>query len=422
MPRTPAPLRRLAPALLGAIAAGCDQQTNEFIPPPPPTVTVANPDVRDETIYQEYTGRLESVETVVIRARVRGFLESVDFEEGSDVEQGDLLFTIEPELYEANLATAQAQLSNAIAERDLARTTLDRVNRAFEGGGVSDIEVREAEAALDQAEAAVNAAQADIASAQLDLDYTTIVAPLSGRISRKLVSAGNLVGADGSTELTTIVVDDPIYLYFSVSERDLIEMLRHAGSMGETREQRRDRIRVRLQLADGSEYPLRGRIDFTENVVDPTTGTLRVRAVFENPDGLLYPGLFGRVLIPFRSDEFMLIPEIAIQRDIVGPYAMIVDADDVVKRRGLVLGALVGDERIVESGLQPSDRIIVRGLQRAREGLTVTPAIADQQPAAPQAPSAAGAATGQPSGAQPSGGGTPGGGASGGGASGGGGD
>jgi multidrug efflux system membrane fusion protein len=256
-----------AAALAGAVFLffGCERG-GEFVPPPPPQVTVQPPTVREVTTYREFTGRTEAVDTVEVRARVKGFLESIDFEPGQKVraddpddenDHGDLLFTIEPEPFLAAVESAKAALAQQVAARDLAQVTLDRARAAYDKGAVTDIELAEKQAQLDAAKAAVDAARAALRTVEIDLSYTKIYAPISGRISRELVSVGNLVGAGESTLLTTIVQDDPIRAYVDVSERDVLEVLAGGRPSERSREQR---ARVLVQTVDGNTYEHEGHL------------------------------------------------------------------------------------------------------------------------------------------------------------------
>lgn len=365
-------------SLVTVLGAGCDQG-NEFKPPPTPKVTVQRPVVKEVTTYKEFTGRTEAIDTVEVRARVKGFLQSVDFEPGQMVNGpdrddpdsvGDLLFSIEPEQFEAAQAAAQAEVARMNAAKELAEVTRDRAQAAYEQDAVSDIEMAEKAAEVDAATAAVQAAEAALVVAQIDLSYTKIYAPIAGRISREQVDVGNLVGAGESTLLTTIVQDHPIYAYVEVSERDLLEYT----AEGRPRDRaERERKRLLLRLADGSAFDHEGVVDFAETRVDPTTGTLQLRATFPNPDGRLFPGLFVRVLAPDVTGQQMLIPEVAILRDLAGAYVLLADEKNIVQRRDIQLGARVGTERIITSGLDASDRLIVNGIQRAIPGNPVDP-------------------------------------------------
>jgi RND family efflux transporter MFP subunit len=367
------------------------------VPPPPPTVTVQAPDVREITTFEEFTGRAEAVDTVEVRARVKGFLETIAFEPSQIVragdpddpeDPGDLLFEIEDSPYQAAVDSAEAALAQAQAAEGLAAVTLERGLAAWEQGAVTEIEKKELEAQLDAAKAAVRAAQAALDTAKIDLSYTRIYAPLSGRISRELVDVGNLVGSGESTLLTVIVADDPIYVYFNINERAVLKYLTERPRDTAARE---DRLALQLRLVDGSMYPLEGLADFADNRIDSSTGMLQVRAVFPNPDSKLFPGMFVRALVPDETGERMLIPEVALLRDLAGAYVLVADEQSIVQRRDVVLGPQVDKERVITSGLEPTDRVIVNGIQRAIPGNPVTAEEAPppgEEPAAPEPPAA----------------------------------
>lgn len=363
--------------LLAAIglSAACGPR-NTFQPPPPPEVTVAPPTREDVTVYHGFPARVDAVETIELQARVPGFLTRIHFKEGAFVANGDLLFTIEPEPYEAALAGANARLAQAEASRNLAEAALQRKQRAFEKQAVSELDVLTAEADVQAAEAAVEAARAAVATAEINLSYTTLAAPVDGRISRSFVSEGNLVGAGGTTRLAVLVSTDPMQVYFSIDERRLLPRMLAAIERGETRATMPP---VKLELADGAEYPLEGRIDYFDNVIDRETGTLDGRAVFANPDGLLAPGMFARILIPEQIAGALLVPELSIQRDLLGPYVLTVGADNKVESAYVELGPRLGERRVIADGLPPDARVIVKGMQRARPGLPVNPSAPGQE-------------------------------------------
>ncbi|RME71063.1 MAG: efflux RND transporter periplasmic adaptor subunit [Verrucomicrobia bacterium] len=351
---------------------GC-RQKNTFVQPPPPQVTVAKPEKRDVTIFMPAPGRLEARDAVDIRARVLGYIEKVMFDDGEFVEAGQQLFQIERAPYEAALKAAEARLSSAKAALGIAQTNYDRRQQAYKTRAVSEIDVLTARANLDSAKAEVLAAEAAVTQAKIDLSYTDVRSPVSGRASRRLVSVGNLVGGGEPTLLTTVVVQDPIHAYFNVSERVLVPKL---GDLARLEENDMDSApEVFLELADGSRYPHPGRIDFVDNRADQTTGTVTVRARFPNPDSELLPGLYGRVLIPEKTENAILVPDLAIQRDIGGPFVLIVNDENKVEARYVTLGQKADTDRIIKSGLDGTENVIVAGLQRARPGIEVTTTV-----------------------------------------------
>lgn len=359
-----------------SVVAGCGPR-NQFVPPPPPKVTVARPLVRDVTTYGEATGVLKASEFIEIRARVRGFLVEKTFQPGDDVEAGQVLFQIERGPYEATVSAAEAELAKAEADLSLAGTTYARKQELFASSAISDLELREAKASNDGAQAAVARARASLASARIDLDYTTVTAPIAGKLSRDLVNVGNLVGGGEATLLTTLVQVDPIFAYFQLGERDLLYFLgRRVKRIEEGTDTglvvgEDEAIPVRLRLADGSVYAHRGRVDFIDNVLNPDTGTVEVRAVFPNPNGVLSQGLFARVGFPVDHEDAVLVPRRAIQQDMSGRFVFIVENENLVVTRQVEVGAEYDAFQIVTKGLQGSDRVIIDGLQRARPGIEV---------------------------------------------------
>ncbi len=349
------------------LTVGC-KPPNAFVPPPPPEVTVISPDRGDVTVWLGFPGRIEARDRIEIRARASGYLREVAFRDGHRVKVGEPLFVIEPEPYLADWEAAKARLAEAEAAAALAQTSFERREQAYETRAISIIDLETAKAQLAAAQAVVQAAQAAVDQAQIHLSYTTNSAPASGRISRRLVSEGNLVGGSEATLLATLVVEDPVHVYFSVSERQAIPIL--------ARLQQPDRMEersppVRLELADGTSYAHEGRIDYVDNQLDPETGTITARAVFPNPDGSLAPGLYGKVRVPQVRTNAVLVPELALQRDLGGPYLLLVNATNTVEARYVTPGDSVDTRRIITSGLEGNERVIVNGLQRARPGVTV---------------------------------------------------
>ncbi len=349
------------------LSLGCSPK-NEFKAPPAPEVTVQQPEQKDITVFTKFPGRLVAHDSVEIRARIKGFLKTIDFKDGQRVEKGDLLFTIEPEQYQAAVNSSQARVQQAKATQKLADATLQRNKKAYESNAVSELDVLSAEAEMESAKASVMEALAVLEDAKLDLSYTQIKAPLSGRIARRTLSVGNLVGDGQSTLLTTLVVEAPIDVFFNVDERSLLPFLQK-GIKEANRE--REIPPLKLELADGSFHDEEGLLNYIAPEIDPETGTLRARAVFNNADNKLVPGLYGKILIPELIENAILVPDLAIQRDMSGPYVLVVTAENKVESRYIKRGALVGTQRIVVEGLTAEERVIVEGLQRARPGITV---------------------------------------------------
>jgi RND family efflux transporter MFP subunit len=351
------------------VLAGC-QQPQEFVAPPPPPVTVARPLQQAVTVYNEFTGTTEAIESVDIRARVEGFLDSIHFQPAAEVVQGELLFVIEQEPYQAALDRAKATLQSRIADHRLAKATARRKEEALKARAISKLEVLQAQAEVLTAQAAIAEAQADVRNAEIEFSYTEIRAPISGRIGRNLVDVGNLVGAGEQTLLTTIVNYQPMYAYFNVNERDLLRY-------GENRRKEGDSwVPVfELGLANEKGYPHEGRLDYIDNRVDETTGTITVRGEFPNQSGRMVPGLFARIRIPEPEQrDALLVPENALGRDQRGTYVLVANSENVVEYRLLQVGPQVdGGLRIVADGLRPEDWVIVNGIQRARPGAKVAP-------------------------------------------------
>lgn len=379
------------------IFAGCGQK-NTFEAPPPPEVDVQKPIIEDTTVWMEFPGRTQAYRRVEIRARVQGFLESREFQPGQFVEKDQILFKIESKQFDAAVAAAEGNLAKANADFEIAKTNARRRRDAFEKNqAISEIEALSAEAEQLAAEAAVRIAQAALDDAKRDLSYTQIVSPVAGRVSRDLVDQGNLVGADGPTLLTTVIQDDPVYFNFEANERTILPYLKNRPTQerpgikdnkvrGGDSEESSDgggvkRAALQLTLSDGSVYPLPGTFDFIDNAVDPESGTIRVRAVFQNPDGALADGLFGRIGIPETIPNAVLVPRATVQRDLGGSFVLVVDPENKVVRRVVIPSSFAVEEsRIIEgfseetgTGLKPDDRIVVSNLQRARPGIVVAP-------------------------------------------------
>jgi len=341
-----------------------------------PTVEFVRPTERELVDWDEFTGRLEAVERVDVRARVSGYLESIHFEDGALVEAGDLLFVIDPRPFEAELAARRAALAQAEAARDLARGNVDRGRKLLEARALAAEDAASREAALAVADAEVLSAQARVEAAELDLDFTRVTAPITGRVSRHEVSVGNLItgGSAGATLLTTIVATGDIHVRIEADSSSVMRYLRQdaAGSLADARG---GSAPVEIGLEDEDGFPHQGVIDFVDNAFDSGTATLAIRARIPNPDGVLVPGMFARVRITGRGvREALVVPEKAVQSDQTMRYLLVLDDTDVVQFRPVEVGSLTVDgQREITSGLAPDDRVIAAGLFLARPGAAVAP-------------------------------------------------
>jgi RND family efflux transporter MFP subunit len=343
---------------------------NEFQPPPPPVVSVENPVMKDVTLYDTFPGRVEARDSVTLTARVSGFLNEIHFADGAPVKKGQKLFTIEQEGYLAAVNAAKAYLAQAEAGLSLAKASLSRKQKAFESQAVSELDVLTAEADVQAAEASVKSAAAGLEQAELNLSYTVIMSPMDGVMSKREVSIGNLVGPGAVSDLAYLVSVDPANVYFSIDERRLLPKMRAFTSKPD--KNLKNVSPVKLVLADAGDYAVEGKIDYIDNTLNAQTGTLKVRAVFENPNGLLVEGMFARVKIPNEVTDAMLIPEVAIQRDLVGSFVYTLDDKNTVESTYIEIGALLEGRRIVTKGLTKTSRVVTKGVQRVRPGVTVS--------------------------------------------------
>jgi membrane fusion protein, multidrug efflux system len=353
-------LAAVAATAVLAVLPGCDSAATPDAMPPPPAVSVAEVVMRDVTYWDEFTGRVEAAETVDLRARVSGYIERVDFVEGGKVEKGDVLFTIDARPYQAALEHARAGLARAETQAELARTELARAGRLAESRAISAEEYDQRRAAARAAEAHVRAARAAVETAALDLEFTRVRAPISGKAGRAMVTAGNLAQAD-ATLLTTIVSLDPVHVYFDGDERAYLRY----QAMERNGERSNGAHPVHVALAGDRDFPHEGVLDFMDNHLDPNTGTIRGRALLSNHEGVFTPGLFARVRLPgsgtFRA---LLVDDKAILTDQDRKYVYVLGEDSRALRRDVRIGRMVEGLRVVESGLEPGDRILVHGVQR----------------------------------------------------------
>src|SRR4051812_25110838 len=364
--------------LLALTLSGCGDKPGPQAAPAPPPVTVAQPTKRTVTDWDEFTGRFEAVEQVQVRARVGGFVTSVEFRDGAFVRAGDLLYVIDSRPFEAVAEQADGQLSDARAKAELAKRELDRALTLNQTQAVSDSIVDQRRQTLQAAHAAEMQAEGSLKAARLNIEFTYVMAPISGRVSRRLVTPGNLVqGSDGaSTLLTSIVSLDPIYIYFDVDEATYQRNSR-LWFEGKRPSSRDTPNPVQVTLTGETKPSHDGKMDFIDNRLDNSTGTLRSRAVIPNKDLSILPGQFGRVrLIGSSPYEALLLPDTAIATDQSRKIVFVVKDDNTVEAKPVMLGPLDEGLRVVREGLKPEDRVIVDGLQRARVGAKVTPQMA----------------------------------------------
>jgi len=356
-------------ALLLIMACG---QGNVYAPPPPPQVTAMQPVRRMVTEYLEYTGNTQAVNTVQLQARVQGFLEKVFFKDGDVVKKGQLLFLIQQDTYQAQLAQAEAQILQQKANYEHAAIETARYTRLVKQRAAAQTDLDNWRFQRDASKAAMLAAQAARDLAKLNLSYTRVVAPFNGRINRRLKDPGNLVGAGEFTPLADINQIDPMYVYFTISELDLLRLM--STSQDLVSRINAGKYPVAIGLADNKGYPFKGALDFAAITLDPNTGTLLLRGIFPNPDNKLIPGLFTRVRIPLAEKRFsLLVPQVALGYDQQGPYVLIVNDQNVVERRPVKTGAPVDNLRIVEEGLTGDEWVITTNLIRAIPGRPVQP-------------------------------------------------
>jgi RND family efflux transporter MFP subunit len=362
---------------------------NQYIEPPPPTVTVAQPKIKSVTDYLEFTGTTEAVEYVEIRARVSGFLQSMHFEPGTLVQAGDLLFVIDPKPYAAELAAADADLKAARAELKRAEVELKRANQLVKKKFISATDHLRRVTERDTASAAIARFEAKVQSARLKLGYTRVTSPITGRASRNIVDIGNLVGESEATLLTTVTKFKPMYAYFHLNERDLLRVmevhrkaLKEKGLDADYDRSSQAEIPVFLGLATDSDYPHQGILDFAESNVNTDTGTIELRAVFPNADKppRLLPGLFAQIRFPVGEHaEAMLVNEQAIGSDQRGSYLLTVNQDNIVEKKPIKAAQIIDGMRVITQGIKAGDKIIINGIQKARPGSKVNPQTVSEQ-------------------------------------------
>jgi RND family efflux transporter MFP subunit len=357
------------------LVGGCGKSGGSSQSAPPPQVTVAQVLEQRVKDWDEFTGRLQAVETVEIRPRVSGYIDKVAFTEGSQVKRGDLLFVIDPRPYQAEYDRAAADVKRYKTALDLARIELVRVQRLKDSGAVSEEELDERKSTVAQAEANVAGAQAALEAASLNLNFTRVTSPIAGRVSRAEVTRGNLVtgGSNGGTLLSSVVSMDPMYLYFDADEQSYLRYAKMARSgVGPDSNDARNAVQVGLANEEG--FPHAGALDFVDNQLNPQTGTIRARAVLQNQNGQFTPGLFARVQL-LVSGEYsaILIEDRAVNTDQNQKYVLLLGANNQIEYRKVKLGRVIAGLRVVREGLKAGDVIVVNGAQRVHPGIAVTP-------------------------------------------------
>jgi RND family efflux transporter MFP subunit len=361
-------------ALCACVAlSACEQ--NSFVPPPPTKVEVGLPAQKSITRYLDATGNTAPIKNVDLVARVQGFLQSINYQDGTFVKEGTTLFTIEPETYKLKLEQAQAAEAGAQASLKQAEADFKRQSDLVQRQAVSQATLDTSTSTRDNAQANLQQAQANTRIAAVNYGYTKVTAPFDGIVSAHLISVGELVGVSSPTQLATIVALDPIYVNFNVNEQDVLRIREDARRRGMTvSELRQLPVEVELQTETG--YPHKGKLDYISPTINQSTGTLPVRGVLPNPDRTLLPGFFVRVRVPYGEDsKALLVPDVALGSDQAGRYVLVVNSDNVVEQRKVQTGPLEGELRVIESGLKPDDRVVIAGLLRAIPGQKVEPQL-----------------------------------------------
>jgi multidrug efflux system membrane fusion protein len=374
--------RRLSCPLLSLplllMLASCDMSGPKQEPPPPLPVKMAQAVQREVVEWEEYPGRIEAVESVDVRARVDGYLEKVNFKAGDRVKKGDLLFLIDPRPFKALLNHAQAELDQAKARLELAKNNLVRAERMYKAKAISEEEYDARSKGLTEAAGAVQSAEASVYSARLNLEFTEVRSPITGKVGRELITAGNLVKGGGAdaTLLTFIVSTDPVYVYVDVDERSALKYRRLAeqGCIARPADTPQGCMPAEMALVDEQGFPHRGYIEYESPRLTASTGTLTLRSIFPNPDGLLSPGLFARLRVPGSAPfQAVLLPDRAVATDLAQKFVWVVGGDDTVERRPVVLGPLIDGLRVIAEGLKPEEWIVVEGVHKLKPGLPVKP-------------------------------------------------
>jgi membrane fusion protein, multidrug efflux system len=361
----------VAPIALTSLLAACTKTSAQQAPPPPMPVTVANVIERDVTEWDEFTGRLQAVDSVDVRPRVSGFVSAVRFSEGAIVGKGDLLFQIDPRPFQAEVDRLTAEVTRARATVQRATSELERAERLRRENAIANEEVDRRASFAQESAAQVSAVEAALRAAALNLEFTQVTAPIGGRVGRAIVTEGNLVssGPGEATLLTTVVSLDPVYAYFDADEQIYLKY-----TAGGARTRGSIERHIQMALANEEGYPRNGTLDFIDNQLDGATGTIRGRAVFRNADGRLTPGLFVRLrLAGAGKSHGVLVQDRAVGTDLSKKFVYVVTPAHEIEYRAVALGPLVDGLRVVRSGLTAGESVVVNGLQRIRPGAQVTP-------------------------------------------------
>ena len=360
------------------VAAGCSQTAAQQGPPPPPQVTVAQVIERDVTEWDEFTGRLQAVDSVDIRPRVSGLVSAVRFEEGAIVQRGSLLFQIDPRPFQAEVDRLRAELARARATGQRADSELQRAERLRAENAISKEEHDRRAAFAQESVAQASADEAALRAAELNLEFTQVTSPITGRVGRAIVTEGNLVssGPGEATLLTTVVSLDPVYAYFDADEQIFLKYAAGRGGPRPTNRARSTDLPIRMALSSDEGFPHVGHLDFLDNQVDGGTGTIRARAIFRNADGMLTPGLFARLrLAGTGTYQGLLIQDRAVGTDLSKKFVYVVGPKNDIQYRTVTLGPIVDGLRVVRSGLEAGESVVINGLQRVRPGVEVTPVV-----------------------------------------------
>jgi RND family efflux transporter MFP subunit len=369
--RAGAALRIVSVASAAIALTACEQNT--FVPPPPPKVEVAVPAQKNITRFIDATGNTSAVKSVDLVARVQGFLQAINYKDGSFVKEGTTLFIIEPDTYKLKLEQAQAAEVGAQATLKQAEADFKRQTDLVQRQAVSQSTLDTSTATRDNAQSGLQQAQANTKLAQINYGYTNVAAPFDGVVTAHLVSVGELVGVSSPTQLAQIVALDPIYVNFNVNEQDVLKVREEARRRGMTVEELR-KLPIEVALQTDTGFPHKGNLDYVSPTLNQSTGTIAVRGILNNPDRVLLPGFFVRVRVPFEQQQnALLVPDAALGADQGGRYVLVVNSENVVEQRKVTTGPLDGELRVIEAGLKPDDKVVIGGLLKAIPGQKVDP-------------------------------------------------